>query len=292
MFRRSCYPMMAFALVIGAVPAEAQPAAPPAGRSVELRQQIETMEGVLNAAAKYAARRTGPVDAMADAEPFLISTGLGARGFYVEGIGMVFDVPLPRVRQSVLWTWQDSDRNRLSATFRALDTTMKQALRAMRQMMERSRNAALRKELAETMQQIEAQLPELSGERRPGAASAGVSALAIPEDEESPAKAGTPPPAAKRMPIAPPPDPTTQYLQGLRESLVRALLEHGGALTLTRPDDWITVVAKPGATMFLTDDETAPTTLVLKIKRRDLDELRAGSIGREEARRRVQISEY
>ena len=89
-------------------PAQEQPAAkPPATRAAaeaDRRDDIKTLEAVLTLAVKSGADKLALQ--MRASEPgslFVIDTGR-TRGFDLQGYGVFFDVDVPMMKQSVLWT--------------------------------------------------------------------------------------------------------------------------------------------------------------------------------------------
>jgi hypothetical protein len=78
-----------------------------------------------------------------------------------------------------------------------------------------------------------------------------------------------------------------------REAVVRALEEHSGLLTSLGPDETVTVVVDfVAGTPFLEEDARPARSLTLRVRKRDLDARRAGSLAAEELRSRVEAAEY
>src|SRR5262245_12555250 len=94
-----------------AVPAAAQDPAKPVDMS-DLRHHIYVMEGALARAVNFGASRlTREVRAVIP-DLFVLAGEAQARGVYLEGYGVFFDVEVPMLRQSMMWslrTMMDQD---------------------------------------------------------------------------------------------------------------------------------------------------------------------------------------
>jgi hypothetical protein len=79
----------------------------------------------------------------------------------------------------------------------------------------------------------------------------------------------------------------------VQEALVGALETHGPALTTVRGDETISVVVDfVAGTPFLDEDARPARSLTLRVRKRDLDDRRAGRLAPEELRRRIEAAEY
>ena len=97
--------MVAVLAVAG--PAAAQEAAPAATAPrpldhTELRHQIFVMEGALSRAVEFGASQLNRELRSVAPEMFLLAGDAQARGIYLEGYGIFFDVAVPMLRQSML----------------------------------------------------------------------------------------------------------------------------------------------------------------------------------------------
>lgn len=114
-----------------------------------------------------------------------------------------------------------------------------------------------------------------------------------------------PPPVGPVRPPAPwqfwaerePPDPEAKgperLVADVRDAVIAALEAHGPSLSSLRPDETISVVVDFVAGAPFLDDETRPArSLTLRVRKRDLDDRRAGRLTPEELRHRVEASEY
>ena len=80
----------------------------------------------------------------------------------------------------------------------------------------------------------------------------------------------------------------------VRDAVVAALEAYGPGLTTLRADETISVVVDfVAGAPFIDDDEAQPSrSLTLRVRKRDLDDRRAGRLGPEDLRRKVEAAEY
>ena len=95
-----------------------------------LRHQIATMEGVLERAVQHGATLTRDrLRAVLPPSDLLLTEPARVRGFRIEGYGVFFDVEVPSLEPTLLWSFQTLNRNDLG-----LDT----ALRTLRDVLDKS----------------------------------------------------------------------------------------------------------------------------------------------------------
>jgi hypothetical protein len=257
---------------------------------VEARYQLAIMADVLERAVQQGARlmsRQLPMSQM-----MLIGGDARARGFRLEGFGIFFDVDVPAMRQSVVWSW------------RMLDLTGGGAAGAIEELkahLKTVTDPAQRRTLDQAIRQLELQLgPSASvadsiraenAPRREGQAT--VVAVPRPPGAAPAVQPGGPPAAAE----APPPagredDPGQAYTVAVRDALADAMLRYSQSLALGA-DEWLVVAARDrGEPGVGADDPFEATTIQLRIKGADLHAFHAGRITAEEARARVEVREY
>jgi hypothetical protein len=249
-----------------------------AGRAQQIRArfQILAMEGVLEKAVQLGAQRVrAEIQAAApDAPDMLFITGLArARGFWLEGYGVFFDVDVPAMRRSLTWTLRVLEQG---------DRGLGNELAALKRLTATVDNPAARRDLQQAIQRIEAQVGPARIANAPGAP-----ALTVSEAASSTAVAAPP---AERAPILA--DPDAVYTTEVKDALVEAMIEFSSSLPLT-PTEWLTVAARDQDVSRLQPaDPYDVSTILVRIKGADLAAFRAGQITREEARRRVELKEY
>src|SRR5262245_2407508 len=148
-----------------AVSAAAQTPARPAGRPErnDLRTQIYVMEGALARAVMFGAQQVNREIRSVSPELFSLAGDAQARGVYLDGYGVFFDVGVPVLRQSMLWSFRFFDDER---TLRDTISVLKRQLAAVR-------DAGERRDLELTIQSLELRLPNVPRSTDPQAKPAG-----------------------------------------------------------------------------------------------------------------------
>ena len=241
------------------------------------RQRVSTMEGVLERAVQYGADNLlRQVDTVLPGA-IMLTGPPQARGFRLEGYGVVFYVQVPGVHMSVAWP------------LRALINDTRTAGALLEELRVRVAQVSPRERegLEQILRQLERTLPAAppvaarSGGATVSAASLGSNAAAAP-----------PPPVA---PVDPDvlDDPQQAWTREVKTALVEAMLTHSAPLDLPA-DEWLTIAAQDSAPRDpLVPGGTADfSTVVLRVKGSDLSELHARRITFEEASKRVEVREY
>ncbi len=264
-------------LAIAAVPAQAQQnEADP----VKARQRISMMEAVLERAVLNGAdnvlrqiRNVMPDQPMLSGVPQV-------RGFRLDGYGVFFDVSLPPLALPIMWSMRymlDDNRAANAATVAQLRAVIRSG-----ELNPRERDRA-----EQLLSELEAQSGSQSRARAsvPRINTAGTSAA-------QPLAAAVPPPAAPvdRGIID---NPDQAYTQEVKAALLDAILENSGPMALGA-DEWLVVAARdnaprdaliPGGTLDF-------STVSFKVKGSDLAAFRGGRLTLEEARKKVEVTEY
>jgi len=291
--------MVVLALV-GAVPAWAQDApqqansaAPQAERAPdrsELRHQIYVMEGALARAVEFGAQRLNRELRTVAPEMFLLAGDAQARGVYLESYGIFFDVAVPMLRQSMMWS--------LRMMLQQDDGSTKKALAELRRYVQTETNPATRQALESHIARLEAQATPFSNVGRPGGmpppGGPAVSSASMMRPESTPTPAG-PPAAPSALPDMPwLMDTNRLYTEEVQRALIDAMIDFSAPMTIGS-DEWLTVAARDNErrdTLAPQDPYEEVVTVLLRIKGSDLKEYRAGRIDKLEARKRVRVREF
>lgn len=292
------------AAVVAAVPASAQepqagpvasPAAPrPADRS-ELRHQIYVMEGALSRAVEFGAQRLNRELRSVAPEMFLLAGNAQARGVYLDGYGIFFDVAVPMLRQSMMWS--------LRMMLQQDDTGTRQAIAEIRRHIQAETDPRQRQALESAMARLEAQAtPFANMNRQPPpppfmGGPAGVSSPSMPRQDAAPPPA-QPPPSAPATSAGPDfpwlLDTNRRYTEEVQRALIDAMIDFSAPMAIGN-DEWLTVAARDNEQR----DALAPqnpyeevSTFMLQVKGSDLAAYRSGRINRDEARKRVQVQQF
>ena len=272
----------AAAVAAMATAAVAQPA-PPTPQD-QLRHQIYLMEGVLARAVTSGAARLNAQFRAVMPDLVVVAGESNARGFLLDGYGVFFDVEVPVLRQSMMWslrTMLDQDAqgaNEALASLRAIVASTSGPDRAM------AENALRRLELQ--LRPFGVVTPQPGPGVQAASAGRGPSAMAAP--------AG--PPAKSSLNALLLQDPNKAYTDAVVQALIEAVVDNAlPMVSVLEPEAFLTVAARDNERR----DLLAPpnpyeqvSTFTLRIKAADLAAYRTGKIDREEAKKRVQVVEF
>jgi hypothetical protein len=268
--------------------AQAKQMAPKPDPQVAARYQLAIMADVLERAVQQGARLVSQQWQGTMPQMMLMGGQARARGFRLDGYGVFYDVDVPAMRQSVVWSYRmlDMTGGGASGAIEALKTHLKTVS-----------DPAARRELDQAIRQLELQVAPYSSaadlvrgddsRRRDGQATV----VTMPKPAP-----GAPPPAPV-VATAPRADAVTEdpgeaYTTAVREALIDAMLRYSQSLTIG-PDEWLVVAARDrGESGVADDDPFDVVTIQLRIKGADLLALHAGRLTPEEARKRVEVREY
>ena len=295
--------VMALFIVALATAAQAQtptppPTSPPAitrpiDRS-DLRKQIYVMEGALMRAVSSGVRVLNTELRSIVPEMMSLSGEPQARGVYLEGYGVFFDVGVPVLHQSMLWSL---------TMIRQDDKGITQALNELKVKAKEARTAADRAAMENAIARLELYFGPVAGRGaseltfppRPGDQSLTVSSGDLPTASPPPAPAPRPPAQLiDRKYLQDPNAVNRAYTTSVQNALIEAMIDYSLPMALG-PDEYLTVGARDN----MQRDSLAPAdpfeevvTILLRIKGSDLAAYRATQIDREEAKKRVQVREF
>lgn len=286
--------LMVVALV-GVAPAwaqEAPPAPRPADRS-ELRHQIYVMEGALSRAVEFGASRLNRELRTVAPEMFLLAGDAQARGVYLEGYGIFFDVAVPMLRQSMMWS--------LRMMLQQDTTSTKNAIAELRRYVQTATDPAERRSLESAIARLEAQAspfgvvgrPAPGPSTGPGVLASGVGDPMAPAVIQPDAKVpGTPTPSPADLPWLM--DTNRVYTEAVQQALIDAMIDFSAPMNIGA-DEWLTVAARDNErrdTLAPQDPYEEVVTVLLRIRGSDLMEYRTRRIDKAEARKRVRVGEF
>ena len=285
--------------ILIAAPALAQTPTPPStqARPVnlnDLRHHIYVMEGALARAVDYGAKQLNREILAVMPGVFMLEGEARARGVHLDGYGVFFDVRVPMMRQSMVWSLRmmlDQDDAQTQASINDLRTSLQGVTDpATRAKIERALKQLERQPAARTAGMVGPgmAMPDAAVPVGRGAAEAtGVAAMA----ESRPSPAAAPAAAANSLWAK---DPNRAYTEAVTRALVDAMIDYSAPMQIGY-DQWLTVAARDDEGR----DSLAPpdpleevVTMIYKIKGSDLQEYRQGKIDRDEVRKRVQVSQF
>jgi hypothetical protein len=280
---RTCSLFGAALVAVVAAAAQAQPAAqasPAQARTVNLRHQIYLMEGALARAVNFGASSLNQEIRAVMPDMFVLAGESTARGFHLDGYGVFFDVEVPVLRQSMMWSLRTMlDQDQQGAA---------DALTALRRVVATS-NGPERASAEAALRRLEAQIRPFGAARR-DLASAEVVAAGT-GDPNTPAP--SPRPRVNQQLLD---DPNKAYTDAVVKALIDAMVDYSLPMVSSmQPSEYLTVAARDNERR----DLLAPpnpyeevSTFMLRITGGDLAEYRAGKIDRDEARKRVRVEQF
>lgn len=300
---------IAFLLLMLAAPAAAQTAAaqttavapetPQAARqpmdSADLKRHIYVMEGVLAKAVELGARRLNREIRSAMPEVMALSGAPQARGVYLEGYGVYFDVSVPVLNQMMMWSMR---------TMLGPDAGVITALNQLKSYVQSEKNPSTRASLEGMIERLELQLgpihaaadgPPLPANVRQSASAVGA-AMVNPDPAPPPSPASPEASAERRFDKKYFQDPNAInriYTESVQNALIDTIIDYA-IPTSIKPDEFLTVAARDNMqrdTLAPPDPYEEVVTILLRIRMSDLAAYRAGQIDAAEVRRRIQIRE-
>lgn len=255
------------------------------------RFQIAAMEGVLERAVQLGARRLSQQVQTASPDMLFIAGAARAKGFWLEGYGVFFDVDVPAMRRSVAWQFRALDRGERSAAA---------AMQAIRHRLTSISDPQARRDIEDALRRLErsvgpVQLPP--GVMPPDPPPAGGSHVSSTQTVAPGVVEGAA--AAEsdvRSPDATTPavldDPGRAYTSEVQTALIDAMLDFGPPIPVA-DGEWLTIAARDNDDSRLGGgDPYDVSTILLRIRGSDLAAYRAKQITREDAVKRVEIREY
>ena len=269
--------MIGGVVVATAMPAASQgrPSVPANTAQIQARREIAALEAVLENAVQYGARMLMQTVQSSNVPDMVTLTGMArARGFRLDGYGVVFDVEFPSIRRSVMWSMRALQRP---------DPELLAAMRELRKSMQSPADAGARRELDRTIKEMEALMKAYDAQANTVApmTTAGNNA------------GGAGPTLMAGAVGDPKTDPKGVYLNEITNALVDAILDHGAPVGVG-PDEWLTVAARESADRGFVPNDPNDTamTFILRMKGSDLKALQERRLTKDEARKRVEIKQY
>jgi len=255
----------------------------------DIRHHIYVMEGALARAVDYGAKQLNREILAVMPGVFMLEGEARARGVHLDGYGVFFDVRVPMMRQSMVWSLRmmmDQD-----------DTANQAAINDLRRYMQGITDPNTRAQLERAVRQLERPAPGVLARNNqqvgPG--------IVVP-DSTAPGvgtrvAAGMDVPRPTSLPPADSvwaKDPNRAYTEAVTRALVDAMIDYSTPMNLGA-DQWLTVAARDDEgrdSMAPQDPLDEVVTMIYRIKGSDLQAYRTGKIDRDEVRKRVQITQF
>lgn len=284
------------AQVVPAVPAQepqvAAPAAPakpiPPMNMNDIRHHIYVMEGALARAVDYGAKQLNREILAVMPGVFMLEGEARARGVHLDGYGVFFDVRVPSMRQSMMWS--------LRVLQDQSDAANQAAIEELRRSMQGVTDPNTRASIERAVRQLERQVPTPAG-RNPQVGPGVV--VSEPASPAVGAQTATGIAAPRPAPIASPDsvwakDPNRAYTEAVTRALVDAMIDYSTPMNIAA-EQWLTVAARDdeGRDSLAPQDPLEEVmTMIYRIKGSDLQLYRTGKIDRDEVRKRVQMTQF
>jgi hypothetical protein len=270
------YSALAIAVLLLAGAVEAQQTASRADNGAKRRYQIKVMEGVLVGAVKHGAEQVGR-----QLQPqVVLMTGFArARGFVLEGYGVFFDVEIPGMRETPIWTMRVLEQDMIAA---------RRTLERLLQQVQMVGDPQTKQSLDQGLRQLQAQVTRTSQSQGPASQARMVAGADVAENTGVAAQQQA---APAPLPAPAPEDPGMLYTESVKTAIIDAMLDHGAPLGI-QPDEWLTVAARDGEGPLTPLENYDAATFIFRIKGSDLTAYRAGGISREEAQKRVEVRQF
>jgi hypothetical protein len=238
----------------------AAPSQPATARAAtrQRRDEIGVMEGVLAAAVRLGATQIARELQASAPGPAILIGQPRARGFILEGYGVFFNVEIPTLQKSVVWSIQQLQRDQV-LTGQALDVLRSTAASLP--------DANARRQYQAAVKLIEQQVGPVPPRPAPGVAAA---ADVLPEPVD---------------------DPDTQYTKAIVNSCLDAMIEHSKPMQLGA-DEWLTIALSGVESTLPSNELFESTTFVLRVRGSDLADYLAGRLTREQVRGKVDVREF
>ena len=247
-----------FAVIVTmAVPALSQ--AQGRSRDEQRRNQIRMIEGVLVQAVRLGAAEVSKEMQRFEPAGVTVLTGVPrARGFLLDGYGVFFDVEIPDMNQSVIWSMMNMQRDR------QLGNAFDSLLAAIGTMPAGPNRDQAENALRQVTKTVGPAAP-VRGPQGQAPAPGQVGAATIP------------------------PDPDRLYSEAVKSALVEAMLGYSVQMDLGA-DEWLTVAARASEGPVPSQAGLSELiTIVLRVKGSDLSIYHADPTKRDEIRQRVKV---
>jgi hypothetical protein len=228
------------------------------GRSREeqrRRDQIRLMEGALVQAVRIGAEQvSSELEKFEPAGVTMLSGTPRARGFVLDAYGVFFDVEIPSLNQSLVWSILNSQRERQTGD----------AISSLQSFVESTPNGPGREQALQALRRVAKTVGPVSP-RSPGVPPRGQVSAA----------------AAAKMP-----NPDELYTDAVKDKLVNVMLTYSLDMNLG-PEEWLTVAARGSDGPLPQAGLSDSITIVMRVNGSDLSIYHADKARREEIVKKV-----
>ncbi len=208
--------------------AAAASAAKPPINMGEMRHHIYVMEGALARAVDYGAKQLNREILAVMPGVFMLEGEAHARGVYLEGYGVFFDVRVPMMRQSMMWSLRmmmDQD-----------DAANQAAINDLRKYMQGITDPQTRASLEKAVRQLERQARQCRAAQSAGRAGRGDARDDVARRSARRARPACPPRVPRRAAADSlwAKDPNRAYTEAVTRALVDAMIDYSTPMAIAR----------------------------------------------------------
>jgi hypothetical protein len=253
----------------------ANPSARPAPAVDPRRDDIRMMESVLTKALEKGAQDLAHQLKVSEPNSLFVTSTGRARGFALDGYGMFFDVDVPGMRQSVVWSAQMLE--------------LAQQRDQLREFLAQNPTHPARRFVETNLRQIERMMAGVPGPGPiPNPAPAGPPrGIAVASD--LPDTTSVPP--AVTAPVPGLRDPNELYTDSVKSALIEAMLRYSAFLKIA-DNEWLTVAASDSDGPQIPGQLDDASRIIIRVKGSDLSAFQANKLTREEVMKRVVVKEF
>ncbi len=230
-------------------------ASEPSADLLQARYQIGVLERVLEQAVQHGAQLISRQMQSITPDLLLFTGPARARGFWLEGYGVFFDLEVPALRRSLTWSFRALDRGGLGVS---------NALQSLRQHVKSVADVGARDALEQALARIELQVAPVT---------------TTDQSRQSP------------TPASVEEDPGEAYTREVKRAVINAMLDHSTAIEIG-PKEWLTVASRGTSPQLTPADLSDVVTIVLRISGANLEAFQGGRIDKDEARARIELQEF
>jgi hypothetical protein len=276
--------IVAAALVAAGSAAQAQDAPVPqvapaqsAPKTTATREDVRAMETLLtNALQKGAQDLAQRMQVNDPGSRFVTGTGR-ARGFALEGYGIFFDVDVPGMKQSLVWS---------AEVLRQI-----QQAESLKQFIANNGDSPARRLAEMELSRVERQMNSVrSPQQQLQAAPQGVVVPTVVAESNTVNVSGLA--AGNRMaPAADLRDPNELYTDAVKNALIDSMLKYSGFLKIGA-DEWLTVAARDSEGPSIPGQIDDASTILISIRGSDLAAFQSNKLTRDEVLKKVVVKEF
>lgn len=268
------------------------------------RDDIRMMESVLTQALQKGAQDLARMLRVNQPNSAFV-TGTGrARGIILDGYGLLFDVDVPGMRQSVVWSeqmlqlMQERERTVQALAGMRADDPLRKVAEMQYRTIERLLDAARGGQVLIPNPAAPTQLAQQGTVNAQNVS--GVSETVITNTPVPPAASNAAADAARVVAAPAPPsvspsavarDPNELYTESVKNALIDAMLKYSAFLKLG-DSEWLTVAASDSEGPPIQGQIDDTSRIVIRVKGADLTAFQAGKLTREEVLKKVEVREY